>query len=106
MGSIQPLALPHPSVDGRSNLLLGQIIVVAGWGRLSLGGLKPALLQKVWIPVVHKAHCEYNYRLEKQFMFCAGALGGSSTPYFNKDKKKIEDSLSTWQKNIMKGSAD
>lgn len=51
--NIIPICLP-----GNDDLLIGEFGTVAGWGRLSEGGVLPSILQHVSVPIVSNEKCK------------------------------------------------
>jgi len=76
--NIIPICLP-----GNDDLLIGEMGIVAGWGRLSEGGQLPSILQYVSVPIVSNDKCKSMFlRAGRQevipgIFMCAGYdLGG------------------------------
>lgn len=77
--TVQPIALATPADAGL--IADGQLATVTGWGALEEGGTAvPPVLQKVSVPLVAQAACEFAYStvgLEvTDNMLCAGLIQG------------------------------
>jgi len=76
--NIIPICLP-----GNDDLLIGEMGIVAGWGRLSEGGQLPSILQYVSVPIVSNDKCKSmflragRHEVIPEIFMCAGYdLGG------------------------------
>jgi len=75
--NIIPICLP-----GNDDLLIGEYGTVAGWGRLSEGGVLPSILQHVSVPIVSNEKCKNmflsagRHEVIPDIFMCAGYEGG------------------------------
>ena len=70
-----PACLPKEAFGG--DFLVGKAMTVSGWGKLSVDGSQPSVLQSVEVPGITNAKCQEAYRGEMnvlQSMLCAGNL--------------------------------
>ena len=72
--NVQPIPL------NTQRLRPGMIVTVTGWGRTTMGGKSPEVLQKVEVPLVPYWECEWLYGKKKltDKMFCGGRAGHDS----------------------------
>merc|ERR550539_275828 len=75
--NIIPICLP-----GNDDLLIGEFGTVAGWGRLSEGGVLPSILQHVSVPILSNEKCKNmflkagRHEVIPEIFMCAGYENG------------------------------